>query len=310
MQHRVYYNEGAQTIRHVPVDRRGRAVRVTSATYTLVDLRESEDGTERELGSGAATVGSVNTLLTATAGAAMANPRLLAVTSATGITAGHQYAVQSATGRTELFVVDRVDGLNVYTALELSGDYTTADSVVDVELACSFPSGDAADETSLWDGGGPYQVTWEYTIEDQLYLVPEIVWLTRYSVQPFVTSLDVLTGWPTLGSMARYRLSLDGAIAAATRDYVVECETAKKDPTLYRPTATAKLAVCERAVAYVMHWSDSPEKAERHDDAFRRLMNQMLVGAPKTGAVTVSRNDNTAVPGGDRRQQGRFVRRS
>ena len=76
MQHRVYYNEGAQTIRHVPVDRRGRAVRVTSATYTLVDLRESEDGTERELGSGAATVGSVNTLLTAAAGAATADPLL------------------------------------------------------------------------------------------------------------------------------------------------------------------------------------------------------------------------------------------
>lgn len=310
MQHRVIYNEGAQTIRHVPVDRRGRVRRVTSATYSIVDLRHSDASPDRDIGSGAATVGAVNTLLTSAAGAGTEDARRLLVTSAAGLATGHTYAMLAADGRTEAVILEAIDGLTVHTALELGGDYTTADRLVDVELSASFPSGAANDEPSVWDGGGPYQATWQYTVDDQLYLVPEIVWLTRYSVQPFVTPIDVLTGWPTIGSMARYRIRIEDAIAAATRDYVVECESAQRDPSLYRATMIGRTAVCERAIAYVMHWNDNPDGAERHDAAFRRLVNQLLVGAPKTGAVTVSRQDDTAPRGGDRRQQGRFVKRS
>ncbi|MBK6920418.1 MAG: hypothetical protein IPH07_23665 [Deltaproteobacteria bacterium] len=310
MQHRVIYNEGAQTLRHVPVDRRGHVVAVGSATYTLVDLRETTTSGDRVLASGSATVGAVSTLLTTAAGAGVADPTLVAVTSATGITAGHTYAIQAIDGRTESFVVERVSGLNVYLAHELVGDYTTADSVVSVEITASFPSTPAADETSLWDGGGPYQITWEYTIGDQLYLVPEIIWLTRYSVQPFVTPHDVLLAYPTLGSRARLRATIDDAIAAATQDYVAECESASKDPTLFRATALSKVAVRERAIAYVLDWCGEAEPAQKHEDAWRRYMNQILVGVPKTGSVTVSRNDDTAAAGTTRRQQQRFIRRS
>lgn len=309
-QHRVIYNEGAQTLRHVPVDRRGRVRAVASATYTLVDLRETESASERELAAGSATVGAVNTLLTAAVGAGTADPTLIPVTSATGITAGRTYALASVTGRVESFLVERVSGTNVYAAHEIVGDYTTADSVVSVEISASFPSPQAADESSLWDGGGPYQVTWEYTIDDSLYLVPEIIWLTRYSVQPFVTPADVLIAYPPLGTRARRRATIDDAIAAATQDYVAECESASKDPTLYRATNLAKVAVRERAIAYVLAWCGDAEEAQKHEDAWSRFVNQMLVGGPKVGAVTVSKVDNTALPGGDRRQQSRFVRRS
>lgn len=310
MQHRVIYNEGAQTLRHVPVDRRGRVRPVASATYTLVDLRETEESADRELASGPATVGAVSTLLTAAAGAGVADPTLIAVTSATGITAGRTYAIQAVNGRTEMFTVERVSGLNVYVAHELAGEYTTADSVVSLEISASFPSTPAADETSLWDGGGPYQITWEYTLDDALYLAPEIIWLTRYSVQPFVTPADVLIAYPPLGTRARQRATIEQALAAATQDYVAECESASKDPTLYRATNLAKVAVRERAISYVLAWCGDAEEAQKHEDAWMRLINQMLVGVPKVGSVTVSKIDNTAVPGGDRRQQSRFIRRS
>lgn len=308
-QHRVIYNEGAQTLRHVPVDRRGRVVRVSSATYAIVDLRHPEDGSERAIASGSATVGAVSTALTASAGAGTADPAVIPVTSATGITAGHTYALSTATGRTESFVVARVDSLNVYATHELVGDYTTSDSVVSVELTASFPSDEADEEPSVWDGGGPYQISWEYTIEDQLYLVPEIVWLTRYSVQPFVTERDVLTLHPTLGTLSRRRVTIPDAIAAATRAFVAEVESAQRDPTLYRPTNLAREAVCEKAVAFVLEWCDRADDAATHDERFRRYVNQMLVGSPKTGAVTTSRADDSATAGGDRRQQGRFVKR-
>lgn len=309
-QHRVLFAQGTQPLRHIPVDRWGRVRAVTSPTYTLVDLRELEDSGDRELGSGSATIGVVSTLLTAATGAGTTDPTLVPVTSATGISAGHTYAIAAANGRTEAFQVASVSGTNVYATHELSGDYTTADSVVDVEVSATFPSAEAADETELWDGAGPYQVTWSYTIDDQLYLVPEIVWLTRYSVQPFVTVPEVLIAYPTLGSLARHRITIEDGIAAATQDYVAECESAKKDPTLFRATNIAKVAVRERTLDYVLRWCAKFDEAQPHEDAWRRYINQMLVGAPKTGAVTVRRDDNTAVAGGDRRQQSRFVRRS
>lgn len=310
MTHRVLFAETSQTLRHVPVDRFGRVVRVTSATYTLVDLRESEDSPERELGDGAATLGSVDTLLTTTAGASEADPTLVPVTSAAGVSAGHTYLLIAADGRRESFRVRRVDGTNVYATHELAGDYTTTARVQDVELAAAFPDDEAASESALESGAGPYQVTWDYAIEDRPYLVPETVWLTRYSVQPFITEGDVLIAYPTLGMLARRRITIADGIAAATQDYVAEAESAGKDPTLYRATHIAKVAVRERVIEYVLRWCGKFDEATTHEQAWSRYVNQMFVGVPKGGAVTVSRTENTAVAGGDRRQQNRFVRRS
>jgi hypothetical protein len=309
-QHRVLFAQGAQALRHVPVDRRGRVRAVASATYELVDLRLSEDSDDRSIASGSATVGSVSTLLTATTGAGTADPTLIPVTSATGITAGHTYAISGATGRVEQFVVARVTSLNVYATHELYGDYTTADSVVSIEISANFPEPEAADEDEIQSGAGPYQITWEYTIEDQLYLVPEIVWLTRYSVQPFITPQDVLIAYPTMGTFARHRITIEDAIAAATQDYVAECESASKDPTLYRATNIAKVAVRERVIEYVLRWCSRFDEADKHEEAWTRYINQMLVGVPKVGSVTVSKSENVAISGGDRAQQNRFVRRS
>lgn len=309
-QHRVIYAEGAQTLRHIPVDRQGRAVRVSSATYTMVDLRETEESADRAIASGNATIGSVSTLLTADAGPSALDSHLLPVTSAVGITAGHVYRVLAADGRSETFRVRRVDGLNVYATHELAGDYGTTALVQDVEIAASFPAAEANDELELQDGAGPYQVTWEYTIDDQLYLVPEIVWLTRYSVQPFITEADVLVAYPTLGSLARRRVTISDGIAAATQDYVAEAESAGRDPTLYRATHLAKVAVRERVIEYVLRWCSKFEEAAAHEQLWSRYVNQLFVGAPKPGTVTVSRTDNTATAGGDRRSQSRFIRRS
>lgn len=304
---RVIFDQGAQTIRHIPVDRRGRPRRVTSATYELVDLRPP--GTD--IASGSATLGAVDTVITATAGAGEEDSTLVAVTSATGITSGRTFFLVDVDGTAETFVVRAVNGLNVYATHGLRNDYSTSARVQDIELSASFPAPNADDTEELNRvGGGPFQITWDYDLDGRPYYVPELIYITNSSVQPFVTAPEVMIAYPTLGDIARHRITIEDAIAAATQDYVAEAECAGKDPTLYRVTSLAKIAVREKVIELVLRWCSQFDEADAHERQWRRYINQCFAGTPKSGAATVDAATNTATPAGDRRQQNRFVRRS
>jgi hypothetical protein len=311
----VYFNEGAQAVRHVPQDRLGRSTRVSSATFSLVDLRYGEGSDARDLASGSATVGSVDTLLTAAAGPAQADPRRVPVTSVTGVIAGRRYLLFAADGRRESIVVVRVDtsGNIVYALHELQNDYGTTARLQDVEISASFPSGEAADEGSgLRNGAGPYQVTWEYTIGEALYLVPQTIWLSRTSVQPFITETDVLLAYPTLATRLRERATVADAILVATEDYCVALQSAGRDPADFRASDIARVAVRAHALEYAFRWFGTDrddEAAERCHKQWLSLMDNLTVGQPKTGTVTVDRNTDTAEAGGDQRYaSAHFVR--
>lgn len=310
----VYFEQGDQTLRHIPIDVHGRATRVTSATYTIVDLRYGEESDGRAVGSGSATLGSVNTALSAAAGPSAADPKRIPITSSTGVVAGRHYLVADSDGLRELVLVLRVDTGVVFAAHELQHDYDTGASLQDVEIGATFPSAEAADEGSgLRNGAGPYQVTWNYTIGDNEYLVPETKWLTRSSVQPFITTIDVLRAAPTLAARLRERATPYDAILAATEDFWVECRTAGKDPSDYRTNEIARSAVAYRAREWLYRWCGTDRDdalADKQEERWKALVANLLTGQPKVGAVTVDRNTDTAPAGGDKRYEQQHFRRS
>lgn len=311
----VYFNEGDQTIRHVPQDRLARTTRVTSATYSIVDLRYGEGADARELGSGAATIGAVDSLLTAEAGPAEDNPRRIPVPTA-GIVAGRTYLLVGADGQRESFVPLRVDatGGYLYAAYELQHDYDATARVQDLEIAATFPSAEAADEgAGLRNGAGPYQVTWTYTIDGREYFVPETFWLVRTSVQPFITEVDVLRAAPVLASRLRERATVLDAIRVATEDYWVALQCAGKNPADYRTSDIARVAVRARALEHAYRWFSTDKDdvtADRHQTQWESLIDNLTVGQPKTGTVTVDRDTNTAEAGGDKQYANQYFRRS
>jgi hypothetical protein len=310
----VIFNEGAQSLRHVPQDRLGRTTRVASAAYTIVDLRYGEESSEREVASGSATIGSVDTVLTAAAGPAQTDPKRIAVTSSVGILPGRRYVIEGTDGATEPFVALRVETNTVYAMHELERDYAATASVLDVEIAADFPADEAADENvGLRNGAGPYQVTWEYTIAERLYLVPEIVWMTRTSVQPFITEVDVLRAYPTLVSRLHERATVLDAIRVAHEDYCVFLRAAGKHPADYRASDIARVAVRCRALEHALRWCQTDRDdlaADRFAEQWLQLMNSLTVGQPKTDTVTVDRDTNTAEAGGDKKYGNAYFVRS
>ena len=97
----------------------------------------------------------------------------------TGFTAGNRYLVTAADGNREDIWLARIDSGTpklLYSTSPLSRDYAvTTTTVRAFELEASFPDTEADDEQEIRDGGGPYQVTWSYTIDGRQYVVPQTV---------------------------------------------------------------------------------------------------------------------------------------
>jgi hypothetical protein len=311
---RLLYNEGAQVVRCVPVDSWGRPTRVSSPTCEIVDLRYSETSSERSvLASGAATVEAGNTTLSAAAGPSQVDPKLLTVASVTGFTQGRQYLVSKSDGQRELFTAARIDsgGLKIYALTELQFDYASSDLVQAVELECSFPAVEANDDDNVRSGGGPYQVTWEYTIAGIKYRQPEQIWLGRYSTFPFITESDLTQVAPHLPGRARNRLSLHTSIVCATQDFVAELEASGRDPTEFRASTAGKVACRNRALTYLLRWMGTERDdalAEYYDAEWRRLMGNMLTGRPDIGVTTVRKSDDMAKEGHEKLGGHAFIR--
>src|SRR5688572_8062650 len=104
------------------MDQYGRAARVASATYAIVDTRYDADDSSHEVVTGAAAVDSVNTTLAAAAGKSSADPRAVTVVSAVGITAGRRYLLTTG-GRNDLVRVVGVDGTTVRLSAPVSSPF-------------------------------------------------------------------------------------------------------------------------------------------------------------------------------------------
>lgn len=320
----VIYGEGTQALRFVPIDRHGEPYRVTAATYTLEDLRLSPSSPDRVVASGAATITSNIRTIQLACGPSQPDPKYIKVNVVTALEENRTYRIRQL-GRYEAFRVERVyvapDNV-VYSHFDLQNDWNPSDSgslvIEDIEISANFPSSEADNEDNVINGGGPYQLLWEYDIVSnslvsEHHLVPQEVWIKRYSVDPLITSDDVLQAYPTIGGRARGRISIWQSVNVASQEWVGDMEAAGKDVAYYRSTNAAKLAVRYKALEYIFRWmqteSDSAQ-ADRFERKYIDLMNSMLVGMPPHGTVVIDRSSNSAETGTSKIDGNSYIRRS
>lgn len=297
---KVYAGQGAQTIRFIPVDKQGRPARVTSATYTIVDVDHSEDSSERTITSGAATLAAVDTTITAAAGASASDAKRLTVTSATGITVGRTYLLASVGGRyRNLVTVAGLASTTVYAHYPISGVYAASDTFQAIELEATFPLAEANDAEAI-DDGRRYQIVWSYTLEGESFLTPQEVHLLRYSGEAWITEADVVRAYPPVVDRARNRFSITDAIVVASEDLAMELESSGQTPEQFRTSRVGLWAVRFRAIEYCLRWAGSDADlilADKYESRWTKAM-LTLTGSSPGKAIKLSQGDDSAVTGG------------
>jgi hypothetical protein len=313
----ILYAQGAQTIRAVPIDALGLPRVVTSATYRIVDLREGEDTSSRDVvASTAATVSTVSTTTAAAAGPSAANPKALTLTSATGVRVGGVYLLRDTSGAVEEAVtIARLVSTAAETTRPIMRAFASGAAFLGLEIEGTFPSNVAADEARLDNGGGPFQATWTYTIGSQLYVAPRELWLTRYGVAPWVRPDEVFRHLPGHSSVVGDSVSPEEAIRAATDDLCEHLQSSgswRRDPAYFRGNLSADLYVRKRALVYMLRGSRSDAAlALAVDYAGEALQhaNNLTEGRPPTRSVAVDPVTNTASPGGEKQAAGGYFAR-
>ena len=313
MIHRVRYGGGAQTLYHVPRDRHGRVLLPASATYSIVALWRHEDDDARTVqASTSATIDSTSTTLSASAGPAQANPRLLPVTSSTGFLPGHAYLlVQGEVA--ELVECEAADTAQVLVKHELRNGYTTGATLRGIEVTGTFPSDAANDEEDLEAGGGPYGVIWSYTLASVPYYPLEEAWVVRYTTQALITTAELVKRWPMVPALCRGRFNPEDAIAAATDDFLAEVETSGRDPHGLRHSPTTKVCVADRALEYLRRWQQTDESTAHADllrQDYERKMANLLTGQTPERTAEVKQATDTASRGGSKEYGAALLRRS
>lgn len=295
MRHEIQYLGGDQSIYHVPRDREARASLVASANYTIVDLTRGESDPDRTVvASTAATVDSATESTTAAAGPGTTDAKAITVASTAGFEVGHVYQIVGG-GYSEIFTLDTiVTNASLTATQELRYDYALGATVRGVEIAGTFPSAEAADETDMESGGGPYGVVWDYTIAGRDYAPLEEIYVLRYSTQPVITEVDVLRAWPQANSLARERFTVRDAIAVASEDYHARLEASGRKPELFKHSNVSRVAVRDLAIAYLKRWRKEDDEADRYQERYDRLMNDLTTGQFPERTVKVEQSTNTA----------------
>lgn len=312
----ILYGQGAQTIRTVPIDASGFP-RVATATYSIVDLREGESVTRRTVvASTSATASTVSTTIAAAAGPSTANPRALTLTSATGVRVGGVYLLRDTSGAVEEAVtIASLVSTAAETTRPISRAFASGAAFVGLELSGTFPSDVAGDESRLENGGGPFQVTWIYTIGSQLYVAPRELWLTRYGVAPWVRPDEVFRHLPGHSAVVGDSISPEQAIHAATDDFVEHMQSTgswRRDPAYFRGNISADLYVRKRAIVYMLRGSRSDaalQLATEYASEALQHANNLTEGRPGSRAVAIEPVTDTATAGGEKQAVGGYFAR-
>jgi len=303
MEHRVIYNQGEQTLYHVPMDRSKRVSRPTSATYSIVDLRRGEDDADREVvAETAATIDAVSTTTDAACGNDQANANRIPLTSTTGIVENHTYLLQAADGTREpVRVVAIVTNDYVESAYQLRAAYASGSTFKGVEIAGAFPAAEADDEDEVEGGGGPYLVEWAYTLSGFEHIQRDTVFIARGSMPHLATVEDMLLIMPNLDE--RYgddSTPLERSLKQAHRAYSADLQVSGIDPAYYLAGEAGRQAVSHLAIWYLVH-KDIGEDADTYREIYNKYFGSMTEGNMPQGTVTPSAIDDTATEGTSRK---------
>jgi hypothetical protein len=315
----ILYGQGAQTLRCVPVDTNAVVRRVTSATYRIDDMREAEGTTRRAVvASTAATAPTVSTTIAAAAGPSTVSPRRVTVASLTGIRVGGVYLLTAAGASSEAVTVARIytASLELELTRAITRPFATSSTFQGVELEGTFPSGDAGDSLRLDNGGGPFQVTWTYTIDGQAYVSPRELWLTRYGMAPWVRFDDCEPHLPGLSQSIGEAVDPSQAIRGATDDamaHLLESTSERRDPAYFRGNLSLDLAIRKRAIGLMLlggRGGPLIELADRYFTEASQHLHNLTEGRPPSRTVYVEPVTDTAAAGGEKVATGGVLARS
>lgn len=282
--HRVTFGGGAASLRTVPL-REGRAVVVASATYAILDMRYGADDGAHTLASGAATIDSVSTTLSAAAGRGQPDPRALSVASATGIVAGRRYLLTIG-GRSELVKVEAVSGTTLRLAATLPQYFAAGATLSGVELVAPL----SADVTGEDDYLGEHVLAVQWT-PDGLQPWIESIYLERVGPAPLLSPEAVLELDPTLASYAGEGNTVAAALRQAMDDWSVDMLAAGIEDSQILAGPIGRSAVLYRAAYHVIkHSSDTSavSRAEAYAARYQELRAALLNGAEKKKVAQVN----------------------
>jgi hypothetical protein len=290
--HRIYFSKGAQALVTIP-HRRGAPVRVTAATYEIVNTRHAVDSTEHVVVAAgtAATVDSFSTTLTAAAGRNAADRRALTMTSTAGLVVGSQYILEAPNGQAELVrIAAAPSGTVARAAQELRGDYPTGTTLRGVQVSATFPADPAADEDNLDDLA--FLVIWSFT---GLPPLRESIHLERGEEAQLATLDDLRELDPMLSVTGGDRIDPASALARAHKDFRLDLQMAGVSESDLLTGSLGRDAVVYRAAYHCLKKSD-PEEAEQNQKRYLEIRAAIVVGAPKPETVNLDKRDQFNKP--------------
>ena len=298
--HQVVFEGGAQLLVTVPLNRQARPTPAMAATFRVVDLRLAEDDTTRLIASGAATRDATTATTTAACGLGTARAREVPVTSSAGFAAGKRYLITDAAGTREIVLAEAVTTGLVRVRDEIARRFDTGVTLRGIEVSCSFPSLEAANESSLQDQGGPYAVDWSWDVDPSPRR--EVVFIVRRADGLAITEEELLAVDPTLAAATGNRLTLATAIRTAAQEVRAMLQARQVDPDNFHGSTSMRLAVAYRAAWHVLRHKDgdaNTAKATASKEEAQLHLDNLLLGRSPEKTVTTDPSTDTARAGSD-----------
>ncbi len=294
--HRIVHDGGAQAVRVIAVNDQGDPTIPSSAAYTVIDLREPEDSTTREVqASTAATIDSLSTTTTGTAGPVASDDRVVPVASAAGISEGTWYLLEDG-GQREAVLVDFVDGLDVHVRDRLSKIFSAGAAFQGLEVSGTFPAAEAADDDALVDGAGPYAIDWTF-----VGVVPErardLAWIVRTAEKSYATLGDLRILDPVSANVSRDLIDPRAFLEQAHRDFRGRLRELGIDPDVYHGGENARDAVTLRAAMYIRRQLRGEGNVELSEWFERRYQGMTANLAAQGTVITDPHEDYTPESG-------------
>jgi hypothetical protein len=164
---------------------------------------------------GEAALDSVDTTLSAIAGATLADPRRIPIASTAGIVRGRKYLI-SDDGQSEWVEPLVIAADHVRIRDRLAGSYTAAAAFVSTYLAADISDAWVADRTNLSDLADPnpdYRVRWLIAIDDQPLVAYSYFDLVRSTFEHAIDIADIARRMPGVVEMLTVADRLDQAHA-------------------------------------------------------------------------------------------------
>lgn len=190
----IIFGLTGQTFTYDPPEGRASGTPTVQVFSTSTD----DDGTAESATTGAASVDSVNTTISA---AAAIGDAALTLTSGSGVTKGRRYLLTDADGNQEWIECTGINSTAVRLRQPLINAYASGATFVGCRISIAVNATWVADKSKLSDsletsGAAGYRLRWSYTVGGVATIGVSYADLVRYQAKNLVTALDVDRAFP------------------------------------------------------------------------------------------------------------------